>query len=155
MPISLNNIMHNKLTPLTNNNVSSDAFPITTTPTTVTPANPVDMKDDMNPVTLANTMVNTCTAVIHVPCDLSSLCSSALNPWVSLQHCYYGYYPHTACQFTHQRWYPPIYPANSYLHTTLTQHTPPSLLLTFSKQFSTHTGSGQTNQSSECPYGWK
>jgi len=116
VPNGLNDIAHNKLAPLANINVSGDAFPIacsTTTPTTVTPVNPIDVKDGTNPVTLANTTVNTHTAAIHIPRDLSALCSSAPNPWRNLWHCHYDCYPRMPCQFTRQRQYLPIYPANT------------------------------------------
>jgi len=52
------------------------------------------------------------------PRDLSALRSDAPNPWGSLRRRHYGRYPHTPRQFTCQRRYPPIYPANTYLHTT-------------------------------------
>jgi hypothetical protein len=131
--IGLNDIAHNKLTPLTNINKSGDVFPITcsaTTPTTVTPVNPINAKDDVNPVTLANTTVNTHTAAIQVPCDLSVLCSSAQNPWESLWCHHYGRYPHTPRQFTRQ------YTQQILIYIQLRpRHHPLPLLLTFSKQF--------------------
>jgi hypothetical protein len=138
--IGLIDILHDEPTPLRNVNTFSDAFPIAcsaTAPTTVIPVNPMDM----NPVTLANTMANTCAATICVPHDLSALRSSAPNPWESLCHRHYSCYPHTPHQFTHQRQYLPIYPTNTYLHTAPTPKPPTSIPVCVFKMV-THLHSG-------------
>ena len=58
------------------------------------------------------------------PCNLFALHSDACNPWGSLCHCQSCHYACMPCQFMCQRQYPPIYPANTYLHTTLTLKLP-------------------------------
>jgi hypothetical protein len=61
--------------------------------------------------------------------DLSMLCSDAPNPWQSLRHRHRGHYAHAPRQFTFQRQYSPVHPANTYLHTTTTPKPPTPTLV--------------------------
>jgi hypothetical protein len=64
------------------------------------------------------------TAIVHAPRDLSALRSDTRNPWGSLRRRQSGHYARVPRQFTCRRQYPPIYPADTYLHTTPTPKPP-------------------------------
>jgi hypothetical protein len=76
--IRLIDIGHNKLTPLTNINMYNEVFPIihsTTVPTTLTVVTSIGNPKAV--VNLVNTTANTPTNTIPIPCNFSTLCSSA------------------------------------------------------------------------------
>jgi hypothetical protein len=64
------------------------------------------------------------TAIVHGPRDLSVLRSDTRNPWGSLRCRHNGRYARVPRQFARQKQYPPIYPANTHLHTTPTPKPP-------------------------------
>jgi hypothetical protein len=65
-----------------------------------------------------------CCLHSYPPCDLSTLRLDAPNPWRSLHHHHSGHYAHAPRQFTRQRQYSPVHPANTYLHTITTPKPP-------------------------------
>ena len=104
----------------------SACTPTTNVSTMLHALTPIAPTKYLVPVTAPPQVPTECTSTMIIPglCDLSALCSDTHIPWGSLHCCQSGHYAHVPHQFTHQRQYLLIYPANTYLHTTPTPKPP-------------------------------